>query len=83
MKRRLSKATKAEMARFFEWVYRRALQLDPRQLDDTEDLVRALTSIRAGARIGYYEVTGEWLSSTGESQSSATPKTGGTTGGAK
>jgi hypothetical protein len=66
VKRRLSKAKKAEFARFFEYVYQRALQLDPRELEDTDDLVSALTTLRAGARSGHYEVTGEWLNANGK-----------------
>lgn len=61
MRATLGKKRKDELARFFEYTYRRALALDPRELDDKEDLVRALTSIRAGARSGFQAITGKWL----------------------
>jgi hypothetical protein len=65
MAKRLTKARKAELARFFEFVYQRALELDPRELADAEDIPRALTAIRGAARAGYYDCTGEWLTANG------------------
>jgi len=63
---KLSKARKEELARFAEFVYRRALDLDlPLSVPNTDDVVRSLTTIRAGARSLHYDVTGEWLNGKG------------------
>lgn len=66
MNRALTARKKKELADFFQHTYQRALELDPRTLPDTADVVRALSTLRAGARLGYFEATGKWLDPTGK-----------------
>ncbi len=64
----MTKAKKEELARFFEYCYDKAELLDDIRMKNDEDIPRALTGIRAAARVGYYDVTGEWLPRKGKSQ---------------
>lgn len=47
---------------FFVYCYERAAQLDDPTWKSDNDLPGMLMAIRANARVGYYEVTGDWLS---------------------
>jgi hypothetical protein len=58
---KLSKAKRDELSRFFQFCYERAAQLDEAKLKNDDDIPRALMGIRAAARVGYFDVTGEWL----------------------
>lgn len=64
MTRRRRVAQHGSLEQFFRYCYERSLQLDDPRLKNDDDLPRALIGIRAAARVGYFDLTGEWLSPT-------------------